>query len=218
MVTRYTNLPDNKDKPFGGAYSVYDVETVERRNMIIEDLSWQERSPDDVRKEFLSTYMEWMPSTHNLIGIEKYTHACFTQGTTEAFAQFYIRYKNYRLRLRKGEYFYHQMMKGLWYDYRFAWLDDDEIRKDDVLLISAPFSDTGAVPDDLEDILNACDEKGAHVMLDLAYINIAKGLTINLEHPCIEYVVSSLSKVFPVEHHRIGIRLQRKCLRIKFMW
>ena len=210
MATRYTNLPDNKDKPFGGAYSVYDVETVECRNMIIEDLSWQERSPDDVRKEFLSTYMEWMPSTHNLIGIEKYTHACFTQGTTEAFAQFYIRYKNYRLRLRKGEYFYHQMMKGLWYDYRFAWLDDDEIRKDDVLLISAPFSDTGAVPDDLEDILNACDEKGAHVMLDLAYINIAKGLTINLEHPCIEYVVSSLSKVFPVEHHRIGIRLQRK--------
>ena len=73
MVTRYTNLPDNKDKPFGGAYSVYDVETVECRNMIIEDLSWHERSPDDVRKEFLSTYMEWMPSTHNLIGIEKFT-------------------------------------------------------------------------------------------------------------------------------------------------
>ena len=68
MAIRYTNLPDNKDKPFGGAYSVYDVETVERRNMIIEDLSWQERSPDDVRKDFLSTYMEWMPSTHNLIG------------------------------------------------------------------------------------------------------------------------------------------------------
>ena len=114
MVTRYTNLPDNKDKPFGGAYSVYDVETVECRNMIIEDLSWQERSPDDVRKEFLSTYMEWMPSTHNLIGIEKYTHACFTQGTTESFAQFYIRYRNKRLRLAKGEYFYHQMMHGLW--------------------------------------------------------------------------------------------------------
>ena len=166
MAVRYTNLPDNKNKSLGGAYSVYDVETVERRDMIIEDLSWikQGRNPDDIRKDFLNTYMEWMPSTHNLIGIEKYTKACFTQGTTESFAQFYIRYKNYRLRLRKGEYFYHQMMKGLWYDYRFAWLDDDKIRKDDVLLISVPFSDTGAVPDDLEDILNTCDEKGAHVM------------------------------------------------------
>lgn len=210
MTVRYTNLPDNKNKSLGGAYSVYDIETVERRDIAIEDLSWREKSPDDIRKDFLNTYMEWMPSTHNLIGIENYTHACFTQGTTESFAQFYIRYKNCRLRLRKGEYFYHQMMKGLWYDYRFAWLDDDEIRWGDVLLISTPFSDTGAVPEDLEDILTACDEKGVHVMLDLAYINIAKGLTINLEHPCIEYVVSSLSKVFPVEHHRIGIRLQKE--------
>ena len=104
MAVRYTNLPDNKNKSLGGAYSVYDVETVERRDMIIEDLSWirQGRNPDDIRKDFLNTYMEWMPSTHNLLGIEKYTQACFTQGTTESFAQFYIRYKNCRLRLRKG--------------------------------------------------------------------------------------------------------------------
>ena len=218
MATRYTNLPDNKDKPFGGAYSVYDVETIECRNMIIEDLSWQERSPDDVRKEFLSTYMEWMPSTHNLIGIEKYTHACFTQGTTESFAQFYIRYRNKRLRLAKGEYFYHQMMHGLWYASgidissldNFAWLGDEEIKSDNVVLISVPFSDTGDIPDYLESLLTICDERNVPVMIDLAYVNIAKGLTINLEHPCIEYVVSSLSKVFPVEHHRIGIRLQRE--------
>ena len=48
MVTRYTNLPDNKDKPFGGAYSVYDVETIEYRNTVIEDLSWQKINPDDI--------------------------------------------------------------------------------------------------------------------------------------------------------------------------
>ena len=54
MAVRYTNLPDNKNQSFGGAYSVYDVETVERRNMIIEDLSWikQGRNPDDIRKDF----------------------------------------------------------------------------------------------------------------------------------------------------------------------
>ena len=218
MVTRYTNLPDNKDKPFGGAYSVYDIETVEYKNNIIEDLSWQNKNPDDIRKEFLNTYMEWMPSTHKLIGIEKYTHACFTQGTTESFAQFYIRYKTHRrLRLKKGEYFYHQMMQKMWYNQddghylgSFCWLDEDEIKRGDLLLISVPFSDTGTVPFDLEDILNSCDEHKVPVMLDLAYINLAVNQEINLEHPCIEYVVSSLSKVFPVEHHRIGIRLQRK--------
>ena len=100
------------------------------------------------------------------------------------------------------------MMHGLWYE-NFAWLDEDDIREDDVVLISVPFSDTGNIPHDIEYILNSCDNRNVPVMLDLAYINIAKGLEINLEHPCIEYVVSSLSKVFPVENLRIGIRLQR---------
>ena len=59
MAVRYTNLPDNKDKSLGGAYSVYDVETVERRNMIIEDLSWQERSPDDVRYPYSRCWTGW---------------------------------------------------------------------------------------------------------------------------------------------------------------
>ena len=27
-MVRYTDLPDNKNKPFGGAYSVYDENTV----------------------------------------------------------------------------------------------------------------------------------------------------------------------------------------------
>tara|TARA_Y100000817_G_C16676686_1_gene463989 strand:- start:87 stop:704 length:618 start_codon:yes stop_codon:yes gene_type:complete len=111
--------------------------------------------------------------------------------------------------LAKGEYFYHQMMHGLWYE-NFAWLDEDDIKGNDVVLISVPFSDTGDIPVNLEDMLNDCDNHNVPVMLDLAYINIAKGLTINLEHPCIQYVVSSLSKVFPVENLRIGIRLQRE--------
>ena len=47
-------------------------------------------------------------------------------------------------------------------------------------------------------------------MIDLAYINLAKGLSFDLSHDCIEYVVSSLSKAFPLELSRIGIRLQKK--------
>ena len=54
-----------------------------------------------------------------------------------------------------------------------------------------------------------CDVKRIPVMLDLAYINLAIDFTVDLTHPCIEYVVSSLSKVFPLENHRVGIRLQK---------
>jgi hypothetical protein len=211
MTVRYTNLPDNKDKPFGGAYSVHDDETVVEMDNLIYEFTQEDHNHDAIRESFIETYKWWMPSTHNLIGIEKYTEGCFTQGTTESFAQFYIRYRNHkRLRLAKGEYFYHQMMRGLWYEDSFAWLDEDDIRDGDVVLLSVPFSDTGDVPYALDELLDECDKNNVHVMLDLAYINLAVDLEINLEHSCIEYIVSSLSKVFPVENMRIGIRLQRK--------
>ena len=102
-------------------------------------------------------------------------------------------------------------MKRLWYsNAKFAWLDEDELREGDVVMISVPFSDSCTLPENLEDLLTKCDDLNIPVMLDFAYLNIAVGLKIDLTHPCIEYIVSSLSKVFPVENHRIGIRLQRK--------
>ena len=214
MPTRYTDLPDNKEKPFGGAYSVWDVETCATRDKAVKEYIENLASLDDekIKKDFLGTYKNWIFSTHpNIKGWQDYNELCFTQGTTESFAQFYLRFReNKRLRLAKGEYFYNQMMKGLWYKENFAWLDEDEIRQNDVVLISVPFSDTGAVPNNLENLLQQCDDNNVPVMLDLAYINLAINLEVDLTHPCIEYVVSSLSKVFPVELYRIGIRMQRK--------
>ena len=140
-MIRYTNLPDNKDKIFGGAYSVHDWETCKFRDFTIQEYVYKPLDPDLIKEEFISTYREWMASTHNLVGIEKFSAACFTQGTTESFAQFYIRYKTHkRLRLKKGEYFYHQMMQRMWYNQpdghylgSFCWLDEDEIRPGDLL-------------------------------------------------------------------------------------
>jgi hypothetical protein len=214
MTTRYTDLPDNKDKPFGGAYSVHDNQTCGTRDEAVKEYisSQSQLDNEEIKSKFLNTYKEWMFSTHPKIkGWQDYNHLCFTQGTTESFAQFYIRFReSKRLRLAKGEYFYNQMMKGLWYKERFAWLGEDEIKPNDVVLISVPFSDTGAVPDYLEQLLQECDEKNVPVMLDLAYVSLSVDQEIDLSHKCVEYVVSSLSKVFPVELYRIGIRMQRK--------
>ena len=56
---------------------------------------------------------------------------------------FIPRYRNKnRLRLARGEYFYHQMIKSMYFSMRFDWLEDDELKSGDVLVISAPFSDT----------------------------------------------------------------------------
>ena len=216
MAIRYTNLPDNKSKPFGGAYSVHDRELTSYRDetirMFTVNNNYTEKNAEIIKQDFLQTYKQWMFSSFPRVkGIEQYTHMCFTQGTTESFAQFYIRYRdNHRLRIAKGEYFYNQMMKSLWYSDNFAWLDDEPIKEGDVVLLSVPFADTGAVPTSLEKILCDCDRLKVPVMLDLAYLNLAIDLDFDLSHPCIEYVVSSLSKVFPIENHRVGIRLQKE--------
>jgi hypothetical protein len=216
MAIRYTNLPDNKSKPFGGAYSVHDRELTSYRDetirMFTVNNNYTEKNAEIIKQDFLQTYKQWMFSHFPRVnGVEQYTHMCFTQGTTESFAQFYIRYRdNHRLRIAKGEYFYNQMMKSLWYSDNFAWLDDEPIKEGDVVLLSVPFADTGAVPGSLEKILCDCDRLKVPVMLDLAYLNLAVDMSFDLSHPCIEYVVSSLSKVFPIENHRVGIRLQKE--------
>ena len=216
MAIRYTNLPDNKSKPFGGAYSVHDRELTSYRDetirMFTVNNNYTEKNAEIIKQDFLQTYKQWMFSHFPRVnGVEQYTHMCFTQGTTESFAQFYIRYRdNHRLRIAKGEYFYNQMMKSLWYSDNFAWLDDEPIKEGDVVLLSVPFADTGAVPSSLEKILCDCDRLKVPVMLDLAYLNLGVDMSFDLSHSCIEYVVSSLSKVFPIENHRVGIRLQKE--------
>lgn len=219
MTTKYTNIPDNKHRIYGGAYSVHDPELTQKRDSLIRDFTNVDSSlmstAEGIKREFLDTYRDWMFRGFNFQHTDLYKHACFTQGTTESFAQFYIRYRDgYRLRLNKAEYFYHQMMKSLWYQGRFAWLDEDDIRPGDVLLISVPFSDTGDSPEKLNHLLDECERLGVPVMLDLAYLNIASGESfpydIDLSRDCIKYVVTSLSKVFPVENLRIGMRLQKE--------
>ena len=101
-------------------------------------------------------------------------------------------------------------MKRLFYPNNFSFIEEEELCKGDALLISVPFSDTGNEPKNLEELLCKCDDLDIPVLLDLAYINLSIDIEIDLTHKCIEYIVSSLSKVFPIENHRVGIRLQRK--------
>jgi len=218
-MIRYTNLPNNRGRKYGEAHSVHDNEVVAYRNQLAQEfISLDIDVPDvaeKVKTDYFDTYKKWLFSDFNFKNTDLFKHACFTNATTESFAHFYVRYRdNRRLRLKKCEYYYHQMMNRLWYNGRFAWLDEDQLRPGDVLLLSIPFSDTGDVPDNLDSILDQCDELDIPVMLDLAYMNLADVSTfpyvIDFARPCIKYVVSSLSKVFPVEYNRIGIRLQKE--------
>ena len=195
LMFKKTVLPNHKNKIYGGAWSVYDHESIN----FLKSITPKEEKIDN----FLPVYKEWIGQDFS-----NYPHICFSNGTTETFDKFYFRYLKKRLRIYKGEYFYHQIMARNFMS--MLWIDEGPIQKNDVVVMSCPFSDTGELPDNFYDILSECEKWNVPVMLDMAYINISNLKNINLNFNCIKTITTSLSKVFPVEHHRIGIRFERE--------
>jgi hypothetical protein len=200
-MNQKTVLPPLRHKPYGGAWSIHDPETkhfVENTRNEIGD-----------RKQFLQDYKEWIGHDNNFIGLNKFEHLDFSAGTTETFSMFYFQHMNKRPRLLKGDFFYHwQMARN--YMKQAVEIDAEPLIKGDVVVMSCPFSDTGDMPKQFENILERCEDLGIPVMLDMAYINMSNIKEINLDYKCIHTITTSLSKVFPVENHRIGIRFTRE--------
>lgn len=198
-------IPDLKDKPFGGASSIHDEEV---KAFIKSNIDIYKISDID---EFLYNYKDWLSRGNNLIGLHKYKYLAFSNGTTESFDKFYMKYakENRRLRLWKGEYFYHQIQRRELFN-RFAWIDEDELKKDDIVVVSLPFSNTGNVPNNYDKIMKTCSSLDIPVLVDMAYVSLTSTQSYNLDYTCIKTITTSLSKIFPVEHLRIGIRFQKE--------
>lgn len=193
-------MPPLRGKPYGGAWSIHDDESVSFVNSI--------EIKKGNRGAFLLDYRDWFSDKKNFKGLESYKHIDFSAGTTEAFGQFYFKHLDKRLRLFKAEYFYHWLMARNYFA-NSAELGTEPLMKGDVVVMSCPFSGTGNLPQNFYEILSQCDRLEIPVMLDLAYINISCIDDLDLRFKCIQEITTSLSKVFPVENHRIGIRLRR---------
>lgn len=200
-------LPNHKDKPYGGAWSIHESQTLND----VKDFTTKlfEKRHDVNIQEFLHDYKDWAQKGHTINGIETYQHLAFSNGTTETFDKFYMKHLNKRLRLWRGEYFYHQIVARENFYNNFSWIDEDTINSNDVVVISLPFSDTGNVPTDFYEIMEKCCYKRVPVLIDMAYLNISKTIQVNLDYECIETITTSLSKVFPIETFRIGLRMNR---------
>ena len=193
-------LSSLRDKKYGGAWSIHDIESVN----FIKNLAIKEGD----RKKFLIEYKDWIQEGKKFSGLENYKHIDFSAGTTETFMNFYLGHLDKRLRLLKGEYFFHWLVARNYFN-NVLVLDHNDITKGDVVVMSCPFSGTGNIPENFYSILDKCETLQVPVMLDMAYINISNIQELNLEYKCIEVICTSLSKVFPVEHNRIGIRLRQ---------
>ena len=196
-------LPNLKGKPYGGAECIYDPVTVEEvKNNIVPFASID-------LPQFLNDYKEWAFQGHDVLGLEYYEHLAYSNGTTEVFDKFYQVHSSKRLRLWRGEYFYHQI-QAREVMREFSWIDEDDLREGDVVVVSMPFSDTGNIPTDYDKVMTRCTQLDIPVLIDMAYLNISVHTQFNLHYDCIQTIATSLSKVFPVDSMRIGMRLNRK--------
>lgn len=164
----------------------------------------------EIQEQYFDIYRSWIESTrlNSIRGLEKFPISAFSNGTTESFDKFYLKYRNRRLRCFRGEYMYHLASANAYFD-NFAYIDEDTLDKNDVVIFSLPFADTGNEPDGIEKILSLCSNLQIPVLVDCCYFGNCADINFNFDHECIEAVVFSLSKTFPVQHLRIGIRFTR---------
>ena len=148
--------------------------------------------------EYQTIWREWInySDCKSLQGLDAFTFADYTQGTSQAFDQFILRHsKDRQIIVLDGDFQYHACL-GKHLD--FKWIPYPHYLEEHLdglglhaLIISAPFSDFGSIHSDFEHIMEVCNVHDVPVCLDLAYWGISKNMHINLnDFPAIKEVTS----------------------------
>jgi hypothetical protein len=206
-MTKFTN--DKRLLPFGHVAAIADPEALELLSNYNPNLL-EILNDNTLVNSFCKFYVDWINKSdnHNLKGLGKYQYATYSHGTSEAFDKFYMRNHTRRFRCFKTEYLYHQLAwRNDWPNWKY--IEDSDLESNDAVIISIPFSDTGDKHILHDEIISRCNKLNIPVLIDCAYFSISQGLEIDLDHPCITDVTFSLSKVFPIAHARIGLRLTK---------
>lgn len=173
------------------------------------DISLESVNDASVATLFKYAYREWILSSKNnkVSGLDLFPYSSFSQGTTESFDKFYVRHSKRIFRVFKGEYIYHQIMFKTGLDWCF--IDDSPLTKNDAIIISLPFANTGSNYN-YEKVLIQASELEIPVLVDCCWFGVCSNLHFDFTYPCIEEITFSLSKTFPISRFRIGIRFYKK--------
>lgn len=206
-----TVLKNLKHLPYGGASAVMDPDLSLEIDRIMHKVPLSTWLNDvNIHHQFVGDYQRWISkSKHNsLLNLDLFPVAVMGTGTTEGFEKFYLKNSQRRFRCFHGEYMYHA---AAWRNYFPNWcrIEDDDIKQNDAVVISLPFSDTGNPHHDMYRVLDACDQLGVPVLIDCAFYGICQGIEFDFNRNCITDITFSLSKTFPISHVRTGMRLTR---------
>jgi len=183
-------------------------------NPIIKNYIRNWHKPDSIYSDmildkFKSKFVDWVTSSkyNTLSGLEVYKSISYVHGTLQAFDHFYLIQKKKRFRFFKDECSYHE--RSFKHDWNWKYIEDDEIKNGDAVILSVPFIGSGKQHELLtEDFLNYCDANSIPMCLDFSYLPLTKNININLNHRCIQLICFSLSKAFyGMANMRVGIKM-----------
>ena len=160
---------------------------------------------------YCERYVDWIISSSNnkLSGLNSFDSVQYVHGTSQSFDFFYLLNNKKRMRTFKGDFMYHQLSWKNNFDWKY--IEDEEIKENDAVIFSLPFSDLGDIHPQTNYILDRCDELNVPVFIDCAYMIIARDVNFDFDRPCIKGISFSMSKGFyGAEKLRIGVRLTRK--------
>ena len=80
---------------------------------------------------------------------------------------FYLGHLDKRLRLLKGEYFFHWLVARNYFN-NVLVLDHKDIAKGDVVVMSCPFSNTGNIPENFYSILDKIIKTGSKLAINIS--------------------------------------------------
>ena len=196
---------------YKGAEAVCDLQAqLEINSAIFKLVASNILANPDIHIKFTERYREWILSTRlNVVkGLDQFPVVTYSNGTTESFDKFYLKHNSRRLRIFKGEYMYH-IACGKHYFSEYTFLDEEKVKKNDVVVISLPFSDLGEEHPETISILNQCLLLNVPVLIDCAFFGMCREMDFDFTHPAISEITFSLSKFLPVSHLRIGARFSK---------
>ena len=136
-------------------------------NKVHKDASLTEiLTSETLNNEFLDNYFNWLKSSElvQYKGIDEFDQKSYIHGSVQGFDFFYAEFSQRRFRCFKGDFVYHALS---WRNnYSYIFLDDEDLDKNDAVVISLPFSDSGSIHPRTIEILKKCEELNIPVLID----------------------------------------------------
>jgi hypothetical protein len=153
---------------------------------------------NDVYVNFKESMHGWLKHSelNNITGLEKFGRIDIMQGCTQFIDNIYMQGQPQVL---DGDYRYHDRLGN-------RGTKPGLLREGIPLVISMPYPSTGAVHNQMTEVLDEARDKGIDVHVDGAWLTCCRGINFNVSHPAIKSVGVSLSKGLGLGWNRIGLR------------